>query len=457
MAHEALQDYLSAVGARIRWRRARAPLLRELSDHISDQAEDYRAQGQAEDAALEHAVAEMGDPEAVGRELDRLHRPRNRWGVALAVLVLAVAGLALQQAVCQAFGDTAREDYFRRQVFGLLAGCGVLLAVWFSDVPALLRRKGWAVGTIAALWLLLAVLGRAFPLRFSALGFWRPPLYFTLVLPLPYAAILCRLKGRGCGTILLCGAGAMLLPLMALRAPSMISYLIAAAAMLLVLGAAVWSDWFSGKKPLQLLCAFLPALLVFLGVVCFLRATDYYAERLAAFLDPAAYQYGAGYLFNILRNGLPLKLYANSLDANLLLYEAARLYGGWVLVLAPAAAALAALLLLRRIHRLLSRSGKLLALAALWPLILQAGVYLLYNTGWSPFSPLSLPFLSYGAGFLVIDAALVGALLSVFRMDALTRDVAASLGGGPRPRLPGRVSVPFGRGTLSIEYRRRAE
>ena len=96
MAREVLADYLTAVGAQIRWRRARAPLLRELSDHITDQAADYRADGLEEADALDRAVAEMGDPETVGRDLDRLHRPKNRWGLALAVLLLALAGLFLQ-------------------------------------------------------------------------------------------------------------------------------------------------------------------------------------------------------------------------------------------------------------------------------------------------------------------------------------------------------------------------
>ena len=92
MAREVLGDYLAAVGAQIRWRRARRPLLRELSDHIADQAADFQTQGLEEEAALDRAVAEMGDPETVGRDLDRLHRPQNRWGLALGVLFLLLAG-----------------------------------------------------------------------------------------------------------------------------------------------------------------------------------------------------------------------------------------------------------------------------------------------------------------------------------------------------------------------------
>ena len=80
MARECVNEYLETVGGQIRWRRARRVLLRELSDHIADQAAAFEAEGRSPEEALAGAVAEMGEPEAVGRELDRLHRPRNRWG-----------------------------------------------------------------------------------------------------------------------------------------------------------------------------------------------------------------------------------------------------------------------------------------------------------------------------------------------------------------------------------------
>ena len=38
MARECVNEYLETVGGQIRWRRARRVLLRELSDHIADQA-----------------------------------------------------------------------------------------------------------------------------------------------------------------------------------------------------------------------------------------------------------------------------------------------------------------------------------------------------------------------------------------------------------------------------------
>ena len=109
----------------------------------------------------------------------------------------------------------------------------------------------------------------------------------------------------------------------------------------------------------------------------------------------------------------------------------------------------------RRIRALHSRTGKLLALSAFLPLFLQAAIYWLYNLGWWPLGVLSLPFLSYGVFFLLVDAALAGVLLSVFRMDALLRDTAWA-SSAPAPR-PSALDIPLGRGQLHIEYRKGAQ
>ena len=151
MAREALEEYLEAVGAEIRWRRARRPLLRELSDHIADQAAEFQTQGLEEGPALERAVAEMGDPAAVGRDLERLHRPQNRWGLALGVLLLLLAGLLLQHLAARFLQDSEADYYFRRQGFGVLLSVGVLAGLWFSDCTLLLRRRRMAPAALGAL------------------------------------------------------------------------------------------------------------------------------------------------------------------------------------------------------------------------------------------------------------------------------------------------------------------
>lgn len=445
MAHKVLGEYLEAVGAEIRWRRARGPLLRELSDHIADQSATFQAQGLEDGPALERAVAEMGDPAAVGRDLDRLHRPQNRWGLVLGVLFLLLAGLLLQHLSARFLQDSEADYYFRRQTFGALLSVGVLAGLWFSDCT-LLRRRWMAPAVLGALLAACLAGGIGLPwLRARTLV-----TYLTLLMPVPYAALLCRLQGRGSGTILLSSLGALTLTLPAFGFLATSAGIVAAGTMLLVLGAAAGLGWFSGRRGKALLLAWGPPLA--LGALLLLRSPGFLL-RLRVFLHPEGDPYGAGFQYLTLRAGellLPGEFYGNACDYFLAFL--AQALGRWVFPAAVGLLLLSAVLLLRRTARLQSRAGKLLALSALLPLFLQAGLYLLFNLGWSPFGPLSLPFLSYGVGYLAVNTALAGVLLSVFRMDRLLRD-------GPVDRpphlLPDHWDLSLGRGTLSIRYRRR--
>lgn len=421
MARECVNEYLETVGGQIRWRRARRLLLRELSDHIADQAAAFEAEGRSPEEALAGAVAEMGEPEAVGRELDRLHRPRNRWGLAITVAALFAAGVLLQLFAAGLMGDAKDVFYFRRQVLGLLLAAGVLTGLWFSDYTLLLRRK-WAPAAALLLLCLGPILCTPL-LPFYSYHGYQLALYPTLLLPVPYAALVVSLRGRGTRAVLLCGGLALPLPIWAFVAVSSTGYLVTLASMLLVLLAAVGLGWFRGKRRWNLLAALGPALAI---PLYFLRHLEHAARRIDAFLGPDLF-------YERLRMGELPSLFVGS-SPELLLAEAAQGLGRWVFWAAAGLIVLFAALLLRRIRALHSRTGKLLALSAFLPLFLQAAIYWLYNLGWWPLGVLSLPFLSYGVFFLLVDAALAGVLLSVFRMDALVRDTAwASSAPAPRP------------------------
>ena len=398
MARECVNEYLETVGGQIRWRRARRVLLRELSDHIADQAAAFEAEGRSPEEALAGAVAGL-------------------------------------------MGDAKDVFYFRRQVLGLLLAAGVLTGLWFSDYTLLLRRK-WVPAAALLLFSLAPLWGLPFGWPFLS---YKLMLYPTLLLPVPYAALVVSLRGRGTRAVLLCGGLALPLPIWAFVAISSTGYLVTLASMLLVLLAAVGLGWFRGKRRWNLLAALGPALTIL--PLLFLRHLEYAAWRIGAFLGPDLF-------YERLRMGELPSLFVGS-SPELLLAETAQGLGRWVFWAAAGLIVLFAALLLRRIRALHSRTGKLLALSAFLPLFLQAAIYWLYNLGWWPLGVLSLPFLSYGVFFLLVDAALAGVLLSVFRMDALLRDTAWA-SSAPAPR-PSALDIPLGRGQLHIEYRKGAQ
>lgn len=107
-----------------------------------------------------------------------------------------------------------------------------------------------------------------------------------------------------------------------------------------------------------------------------------------------------------------------------------------------------------RVRKLRSGTGKLLCWGCVTALLVQGAGYLLANLGWRLFPADAFPLLTYGPGYLLADLALVGLMLSVFRMDALVRDGAARSWAGTGLHGEVVIPLPFDRGRIRIEHLR---
>jgi cell division protein FtsW (lipid II flippase) len=66
--------------------------------------------------------------------------------------------------------------------------------------------------------------------------------------------------------------------------------------------------------------------------------------------------------------------------------------------------------------------GQLVAISAAITFSLEVMSYVIFNLGFTMFSPLSLPLISYGGTAAIINMSLIGVTLSVFKSDKLVRD-----------------------------------
>ncbi len=91
-----IEEYLEIVSGQIRSKRARIMAVKEIEDHIKDQAGAYEEEGMKQETAMEEAVRQMGDPVTTGVELDRIHRPKMDWKLFWWIVLFSALGLAIQ-------------------------------------------------------------------------------------------------------------------------------------------------------------------------------------------------------------------------------------------------------------------------------------------------------------------------------------------------------------------------
>jgi cell division protein FtsW (lipid II flippase) len=164
-------------------------------------------------------------------------------------------------------------------------------------------------------------------------------------------------------------------------------------------------------------------------------SSPYRLHRLQNVLDPSLDPMGAGYIATITREiikGAKLfgtgevllnpslvlpELHTNSL-LTYLIHEF-----GWISFIVIITVILA---LIVRSFMLCSKQksilGRLVSTSVLITLTIQVVLYVSYNLGFQLFSPLTLPFISFGGTATIMNMILIGILLSVLKSGDLVRD-----------------------------------
>ena len=436
---ETIRDYLDTVTAQIRWKRARAAAVRELETHLEDQRQEFQTEGHPPEEAERLAVEEMGDPVAVGTDLDRLHRPRPQWGMLAVTLALLLVGSYLRYALTRVGEPWYDLDPFRCAL-SAAAGAAALMGAYFLDVSRLLYRARWVyMGAIAA-----GVLCLLFSPNVNNASYFTR--YIVLLYPAVYALWLYDCRGKGWRGLLAAVAGGLPLTLICLAAPFMQGMVLLLAIGCFLLLLAIRMDWFTVPRRQGLAAVGGLAAIMAGAVLWLLFAAGYNSARIQALLHPETDPMGSGYQSIMARwvleasrlvgKGKDLSIQTVTLQGGELplemmlpewnhdFFPTTMVYKlGWLpylLLLAVLAALL--LWILRRCACQRSQSGKLLALAVVGMLAVQSAFAVVLNLGFVLFSA-QLPLVT-GNLHSVADCALIGLALSAFRSESILRDTA---------------------------------
>lgn len=431
---EVFTGYLDTAAAQVRWKRARPALTAELRTHLLDQYDACLGDGLDETAAAAEALRQTGDAVEIGTALDRAHRPRPQWGLLALTGVLAGMGLVLQFLIRNDTLYRGREMYsFAGQLTGTLLGLACMLGLYFLDYTALGKRPWLCYFSLLGV-VCFCFYERVLPFLLPVLySLERYAFYLLFFAPVAYGLAIYQLRGKGTRGVFL-ALGAMfpfLLAAALLGRLGQASILLLVGLVLLLL--AIAKGWFGGKRSAHLCCALLPPL----GLVTYLvlRNQDWLSRHLALALHPELDPLGAGFLpLTIQRYLQGAKLVGTGAPAEdpafssvLHAYAGTDLFLTWTIHKLGALAGVAVMLLLVALllwgflvcRRQQNMLGRLLGTAVLLVLSVQTALYLAANLGFVVVGSLSLPLLSYGKAYQVVNLALLGLLFSVFRGERL--------------------------------------
>ena len=96
-----INEFLNSVCEQIKYKPIRNTIAEELKDHIEDKKEELIEMGQTEEEAEKNAVEQMGDAEIIGKELNKVHRPRLDWKLLIILVVLLIFGFVISYIITE--------------------------------------------------------------------------------------------------------------------------------------------------------------------------------------------------------------------------------------------------------------------------------------------------------------------------------------------------------------------
>ena len=95
------KEFLNNVCEQIKYKPIRNSISEELENHIEESKENYIEEGMQEKEAEEKVIAQMGNAEIIGKELNKIHRPRLDWKLLIILVVLLIFGFVISYIITE--------------------------------------------------------------------------------------------------------------------------------------------------------------------------------------------------------------------------------------------------------------------------------------------------------------------------------------------------------------------
>lgn len=428
-------DFLDSVCVYIRFKAAHKDIRDELAQHIDDLQNKYLEQGHTVEQALDLAIAAMGDCAEIGKRLNKQHQPQIEWSLIGLVSFIAIIGVIIMFTSSQA--EKVWEVNFARFLLFAFIGIVVCTALCVFDYRKL-RQAAWPIYLIAmGLLALYMLFGYRYMFGFLRIGPYVVSVnYIILLLSLAFAGFIDRYRDMGLSAVIKLAALAIISVMPVLLLPGLSFGGILLICYMTLFLTAVLKNHFGGNKKAHRMLLGGVGLFIAISYLVASVGTSYQFSRLNAFLSRgAADPSGIGYQHvmadawlaasnwfgeastTINGFGVAEALPAATTDFVLVNVIATL---GWVvgitLVLSIALFILRMIIITKKIK---NTYGFYLALAACSLLAAQFIINILMNFNFFPLAGIGLPFVSYGGSGYIVNMALVGIILSVWRRNNL--------------------------------------
>ncbi|MCM3409722.1 FtsW/RodA/SpoVE family cell cycle protein [Metabacillus litoralis] len=410
--------FLSEVTTHIKSKEAREYVTKELDFHLTQGKKGWMEKGIDESEAEERAIEQMGSPIELGRQFNKIHRPRVDW----LSIILLVTTLCLGFLPLFPLGYMDEGHFITYKIVFTFLGSLIAIGLMLFDYKKLIKL-GWFFYTLGILMLFsmltftnttiggLPVL-RIGPITLESL--MAVPFFFFA-----WASFFHNRKLKVWHFSLLFFISTYLF----LIANSIATTFIYIVMVISMLG---WSKF--NRKTIYSIWGGMISFLFIIAGLYWRYMPLYLKDRILGFLNPEKYATGAGYPYLYAKEFIyNAGWFGNSTGSEFIpqahtdfVFVTFTYYYGWmfamilVIILSLFVARIVVVF-----HQINDSYGKLLLVGAVTLYAVQLFCNIGMVFGIFPMTSMSLPFISYGFMPTLFNAVLIGIVLSVYRRKSM--------------------------------------
>ncbi len=131
--HNQVKAFLDQICRPVKAKELHNEIKLEIESHVNDIIEEHLRNGRSEEDAVNEAVEQMGDPIIIGKQFRRIHKPRFEWGLISSILLfIAIAILAMynvQLALSERFQTMFLAN---KMIFAGIGMCVMIIFIFFD-------------------------------------------------------------------------------------------------------------------------------------------------------------------------------------------------------------------------------------------------------------------------------------------------------------------------------------
>ena len=139
-----IKDFLDKVCNEIKYEPIRKEIGQELENHIEEAKEEFMKKGESEEMAIDKAIQEMGDAQDLGKQLNKIHKPKLDYKLLiLLVILLCFTFLVACIKTSTHLFSIGETPFFVKTIIFLIIGFVLGTVIYFMDYTKIAKYSNY--------------------------------------------------------------------------------------------------------------------------------------------------------------------------------------------------------------------------------------------------------------------------------------------------------------------------